>query len=242
MDQADRRRDSAPCLKQETPGPMMPSLLPREEIPTVPEQDHPSADITGLVLAGGQARRMGGIDKGLVEIAGRPMIEHALAALRPQVGRLLINANRNLDTYAAYGVPVVTDTIGGFQGPLAGISAALSMVETPYLLTAPCDSPLLAPDLAACLFRALDAEQADLAVAHDGERQQPVFLLLRRELAADLQAYLEAGGRKIDRWYARHQVAAADLSHRRESFVNVNDEAEHGRIEALLATTRDGAG
>ena len=201
--------------------------------------DIPSADITGLVLAGGRARRMGGIDKGLVDLGGKPMIEHVLAALRPQVGRLLINANRTLEAYARFGVPVVTDTIEGFQGPLAGIYSGLAVVETPYLLTAPCDSPLLAPDLAACMVRALDAEQADLAVAHDGQRQQPVFLLLRRELAPDLQAYLAGGDRKIDLWFARHRVANADLGHRRDSFVNVNDPEERRRVEALLASRED---
>jgi molybdenum cofactor guanylyltransferase len=201
--------------------------------------DIPCADITGLVLAGGLARRMGGIDKGLVDLGGKPMIEHVLAALRPQVGRLLINANRNLEDYARFGVPVVTDTIEGFQGPLAGIYSGLAVVETPYLLTAPCDSPLLAPDLAACMVRALDAEQADLAVAHDGQRQQPVFLLLRRELAPDLQAYLAGGDRKIDLWFARHRVANAGLGHRRDSFVNVNDPEERRRVEALLATRED---
>jgi molybdenum cofactor guanylyltransferase len=203
--------------------------------------DDPTRDLTGLVLAGGLARRMGGVDKGLLEIGGRPMVEHVLAALRPQVGRLLINANRSLDAYARYGVPVVTDTFEGFQGPLAGIYSGLAVVETPYLLTAPCDSPLLAPDLAACMVRALDAEQADLAVAHDGRRQQPVFLLLRRELGPDLQAYLAGGDRKIDRWFARHKVANADLSHRSDSFINVNDPDERRRVEALLAT-RAGTG
>jgi molybdenum cofactor guanylyltransferase len=204
-------------------------------------QDDRTRDLTGLVLAGGLARRMGGVDKGLMEIAGRPMIEHVLEALRPQVSRLLINANRNLDAYARYGVPVVADTFEGFQGPLAGIYSGLAVVETPYLLTAPCDSPLLAPDLAACMVRALEAEQADLAVAYDGQRQQPVFLLLRRELAPDLHAYLEGGDRKIDLWFARHKVANADLRHRSDNFINVNDPDERRRIEALLAT-RAGAG
>lgn len=202
----------------------------------MPEAGYPVQDITGLVLAGGLARRMGGIDKGLVAVGGKPMVEHALAALRPQVGRLMINANRNLDTYAGYGVPVVTDTIEGFQGPLAGIFSGLSAATTPYLLTVPCDSPLLAPDLAARMFLALETARADLAVAHDGRRQQPVFLLLRRELAPDLQAYLGGGDRKIDLWFARHKVAEADLSHRPETFVNVNDEEEQRRVEALLAS------
>ena len=202
----------------------------------MPEAGYPVQDITGLVLAGGLARRMGGIDKGLVAIGGKPMVEHALAALRPQVGRLMINANRNLDTSAGYGVPVVTDTIEGVQGPLAGIFSGLSAATTPYLLTVPCDSPLLAPDLAARMFLALETARAELAVAHDGRRQQPVFLLLRRELAPDLQAYLGGGDRKIDLWFARHKVAEADLSHRPETFVNVNDEEEPRRVEALLAS------
>lgn len=202
----------------------------------MPEPGYPLQDITGLVLAGGLARRMGGIDKGLVAVGGKPMVEHALAALRPQVGRMMINANRNLDTYAGYGVPVIPDTIEGFQGPLAGIFSGLAAATTRYLLTVPCDSPLVAPDLAACMFRALETEGADLAVAHDGRRQQPVFLLLRRELAPDLQAYLAGGDRKIDLWLARHKVAEADLSHRPDTFVNVNDEEEQRRVEALLAT------
>jgi len=202
----------------------------------MPEPSYPLQDVTGLVLAGGLARRMGGIDKGLVRVGGKPMIEHVLAALRPQVGPLMVNANRNLETYAGYGVPVVPDTIQGFQGPLAGIYSGLAETGTPYLLSVPCDSPLLAPDLVACMFRALVEEQADLAVAHDGKRQQPVFLLLRRELAPDLQAYLEGGDRKIDRWFARHKVANADLSHRPETFINVNDEDEQRRLEALLAS------
>ncbi|MBS1200900.1 MAG: molybdopterin-guanine dinucleotide biosynthesis protein [Proteobacteria bacterium] len=189
---------------------------------------------TGLVLAGGQSRRMGGADKGLVEIAGRPMIEHVLDALRPQVGALLINANRNADRYAAYGVEVVPDSLDGFLGPLAGVLSALEVIDTDYLLTAPCDAPLLAPDLAPCMHAALERGQADLVVAHDGERQQPVFLLLKRRLAADLRDYLAGGGRKIDLWTARQRLAEADLSHRRDSFINVNDPEERQRVEQLL--------
>lgn len=190
--------------------------------------------ITGLVLAGGQARRMGGADKGLVPVAGRPMVEHVLAALAPQVGPLLINANRNLERYAAYGHRVVPDTRKGFLGPLAGVLSALAVLETDYLLTAPCDSPLIAPDLAERLHAALLAHDADIVVARDAERQQPTFLLLRRGLAADLGEFLDSGGRKIDRWFERHRLAEADLSDRPECFVNVNDPGERERVEALL--------
>jgi len=198
------------------------------------QKSFPRDEITGLVLAGGQARRMGGVDKGLVEVAGKPMIEHVLAILGPQVGRVLINANRSLERYGGYGHRVVTDSLGGFPGPLAGILSALEVTETDLLLTVPCDSPLLAPDLAGCMFEALSGATADLAVAHDGSRQQPVFLLLRRSLAADLGEFLAAGGRKIDQWFARHRVVEADLSHRPESFVNVNDPDERARVEAML--------
>lgn len=191
-------------------------------------------DTSGLILAGGQALRMGGVDKGLVEIAGRPMIEHVIDALRPQVGPLLINANRNAGRYAAYGARVVPDSLEGFLGPLAGVLSALEAIDTDYLLTAPCDSPLLAPDLAACMRAALEREGAEIVVAHDGERQQPVFLLLGRSLAPDLRDYLSGGGRKIDRWFPRHRLAEADLGHRRESFINVNDAGELERVETLL--------
>ena len=150
------------------------------------------------------------------------------------IASLLINANRNADRYAAYGFGVVPDSLEGFLGPLAGVLSALEAIDTAFLLTAPCDSPLLAPGLAACMHASLAREEADLAVAHDGERQQPVFLLLRRGLAADLRDYLAGGGRKIDLWFARHRLAEADLSHRRDSFINVNDPAERQRVEQLL--------
>jgi len=190
--------------------------------------------ITGLVLAGGQARRMGGMDKGLVELAGQPMIAHVLAALEPQVGRILINANRNHDRYATFGYPVVADDMQGYLGPLAGVLSGLKAATTEFMLTVPCDSPLLAPDLAACLLAAIERGSGDIAVAHDGERLQPVFLLLRRELTASLEKFLAGGGRKIDAWLDRQRLAKADLRHRRESFVNVNDPAERAELELRL--------
>lgn len=196
--------------------------------------DYPAEAISGLVLAGGLARRMGGIDKGLVVLAGKPMIEHVLAGLAPQVGRVLINANRNLEQYGGYGYEVVSDTLEGYLGPLAGALSALEVIDTEFLLTVPCDSPLVAPDLAGRMYAALRLGQADLAVAHDGRRQQPVFLLLKRGLAADLEAYLASGERKIDRWFARHRVAEADLSDRPDSFINVNEPEERQRLEALI--------
>jgi len=196
----------------------------------------PRQAITGLVLAGGLGRRMGGEDKGLVELAGRPMIEHVLEALRPQVGPLLINANRNLERYAAYGHPVMADAVGGYLGPLAGVLTALQHCTTGFLVTAPCDAPLVAPDLAGRLHAALVAADADLAVASDGERQQPVFLLLRTSLAPSLDAYLAGGGRKIDAWFGQLRIAVADFSDEPDTFVNVNDPEERQRVETQLVS------
>jgi molybdopterin-guanine dinucleotide biosynthesis protein A len=198
---------------------------------------YPRDAITGLVLAGGLARRMGGMDKGLVELAGRPMIEHVLHALRPQVGPLLINANRNVDRYAAYGFPVVSDTLQGFMGPLAGVLAALQRLATEFLVAVPCDAPLVAPDLVGRLHAACVANDADVAVATDGRRQQPVFLLLRAGTAPSLDAYLSGGGRKIDTWFAGLRLAEADLSDALDTFVNVNDPDERQRLETRLLST-----
>jgi len=197
--------------------------------------------ITAIILAGGRATRMGGQDKGLVELAGRPMIAHVLAALAPQVERVIINANRNLDRYAAFGWPVVTDDDSGFLGPLAGLAAGLRAAHTPLVLTAPCDSPLVAMDLAARLYSALEQADAELAVPFDGKRLQPVFALVRTELAASLAAYLGRGDRKIDRWFAQHRLARVDFSDRPETFVNVNDPDERAAVETRLAARNEPA-
>ncbi len=202
-----------------------------------PQMLYPRSDVTGVILAGGLARRMGGVDKGLVELAGRPMIEHVLDALAPQVGSLLINANRNLDRYAAYGQPVVSDTLQGYMGPLAGVLSAMQRLASGFLVTVPCDAPLLAPDLVSRLYDACIAQGADVAVATDGRRQQPVFLLLRAGTAPALESYLAGGGRKIDTWFAQLRLAEADFSDAPDTFVNVNDPHERQRLEARLLST-----
>jgi molybdopterin-guanine dinucleotide biosynthesis protein A len=202
-----------------------------------PRADRP-ADITGLVLAGGLGRRMGGVDKGLVPLAGRPMVEHVLDALRPQVRSVWINANRNQERYRAYGHPVLEDSIAGYLGPLAGVLTALQRLEGEFLLTVPCDAPLLASDLASRLHAGCLAQDADLAVASDGERQHPVFLLLRAGLAPSLATYLAEGGRKIDAWFARVRAVEVAFTDRPDTFVNVNDPDERERIEARLLSTR----
>jgi molybdenum cofactor guanylyltransferase len=199
----------------------------------------PLDGITGVILAGGQARRMGGHDKGLVPFAGRPLVEWVIAALRPQVGTLLINANRNHERYAGYGYEVVADLDPGFQGPLAGIRSAMQAAPARWILTVPCDGPYPAPDLAHRLAAALHAANADLAVATDGVRMQPVHALLPVHLAASLNVFLASGERQVERWYARHRVALADLSDRPECFININ--SPHDAQRLVSATIQESA-
>ena len=199
---------------------------------------YPRQQITGVILAGGRARRMGGQDKGLVHIGARPMVSYILEVLRPQVGTVLINANRNQAEYASLGgCPVFADDIGDFAGPLAGMAGAMRAAATPFVLTLPCDSPLPCPDLAARLFAALERDGAELSVAHDGERLQPVFALLDCRLRDDLYQALTAGERKIDAWYAKHNMAQADFSDVPEMFLNVNTPEDHARMEQRLTET-----
>ncbi len=182
----------------------------------------PLDQITAVVLAGGLARRMGGIDKGLVEVLGRPMIEHVLNAVRPQCAQILINANRNHQQYAAYGYPIVKDTLEDYCGPLAGMAAAMQTCKTRWLMVVPCDSPFLPADLAERLYSSLMVNNAEIAVAHDGERLQPVFALLDCDLLESLLDFLERGERKIDRWYAEHKYSRADFSDCPDTFLNIN--------------------
>ena len=197
---------------------------------------YPREDVTAVVLAGGRARRMGGGDKGLVEVAGRPMVVHAIDALRPQTAEVVVNANRNAAAYrASTGCRVIADTVGGFAGPLAGMASALAASAARFLLTAPCDSPLVAPDLGPRLYAALVRDGAEIAVAHDGERMQPVFALLSRGVLPSLLAFLDTGGRKIDLWYATRHTVTADFSDAPDTFLNVNTPRERERLERRLA-------
>jgi molybdenum cofactor guanylyltransferase len=196
---------------------------------------YPIAAITGVILAGGRAERMGGQDKGLLLLHGQPLIAYAVRALRPQVGELLINANRHLADYQALGCRVVSDSTGPFFGPLAGMLAALDASAKPYVLCVPCDSPLLPADYGDRLYAALVQEQAELSVAWDGWRLQPVFALLTTGLRESLQRYLAAGERKIDRWFARHRMAKADFSATPAMFRNVNTLAELAALERELS-------
>lgn len=182
------------------------------------------APIVGLVLAGGQGRRMGGVDKGLVELDGRPMIAHVIARLRPQVDALLINANRNADTYQTFGAPVVADRHAGFVGPLAGLDAGLHHAGDgdAWVVTCPCDSPVVPHDLVARLHGAVLAAGADMAMARADGRLQPVFLLAHTRSAPSLAAYLAGGDRKIDRWVLAQKHVLVDFDGCPEAFANIN--------------------
>ena len=182
--------------------------------------------ITGVLLAGGQGSRMGGVDKGLVELAGQPMAAHALARLAPQVDELIINANQNLAAWEAFGHPVFGDDIGGFAGPLAGLHAALVRARHPLVVTAPCDSPFLPADLVERLATALHAAGAQLAVAKTFDQAHPVFCLCRRDLAEHLGTFLAGGGRKIDRWYGSLKVVEVAFDDEEAAFRNINTRDE----------------
>ena len=189
-----------------------------------------SSQITAVILAGGRGRRMGNKDKGLLELNGRPLIKHVLALIAPQVEAVMINANRNLDRYAGFGYPVVRDDLEDFQGPLAGFAAAMADATTPYIITVPCDGPLLPAGYVQTMIDALENEGAELAVAHNGERLQPVHALLPCSLRPNLLDYLEKGDRKIDLWYQTHRMAVADFSHCPEAFHNINTPDDRNRL------------
>lgn len=186
-------------------------------------------DITGLVLAGGRGTRMGSVDKGLQDFGGRPMVLHVIERLLPQVSELHINANQNLETYRAMGYPVSEDAVGGFAGPLAGLHSGLLHCRTPWLVTAPCDSPYLPLNLVEQLKASLHSAGADLAVpvtVEGGVRQpHPVFCLVRTDLLPHLTAFLEGGGRKVDAWYSSLCVVEVPFTDA-SAFRNINTMAE----------------
>jgi molybdopterin-guanine dinucleotide biosynthesis protein A len=190
--------------------------------------------ITGMVLAGGQGSRLNRRDKGLVELLGRPMIEHVLAALEPQVGSVLINANRNTERYACYGFEVIPDHHSGYQGPLAGIASGLQHARSDYLLCVPCDSPLLATDLGDRLQRACIQSDAQIAIPDDGRKTHPVFALIDCSLRDSLENYLLAGDRKIIHWMSGHRMVTVDFSDTAESFLNINTESDLAATEQLM--------
>ena len=195
-------------------------------------------DITGLILAGGRGSRMGGVDKGLQMHRGVPMAMHALLRLGPQVGEMMINANRNLGAYESMGVPVWPDTLPDHAGPLAGFLTGLERCETPYLMTVPCDSPLFPDDLVQRLAHALDTTDAEIAMAATregtGEQQrlqvQPVFCLMRVDLLESLMRFTQSGQRKIDKWTALHRCVEVPFDDA-AAFTNANTREELQQLQ-----------
>jgi molybdenum cofactor guanylyltransferase len=183
---------------------------------------HAYEHIAGLILAGGRGTRMGGKDKGLVEFNGKSMVEHVLAALRPQVAEVLINANRNEEAYRKTGCKVVSDAVTGFAGPLAGVSAGMHAVTRTHVLVLPCDGPFVPTWLAQRLWTASAGKDDVIVAAHDGERLHPTFALLPLSVLDDLDAYLAAGGHKIDTFYYRHSFVPVDFSDYPQAFLNIN--------------------
>ena len=197
-------------------------------------------EITGLILAGGRGSRMGGVDKGLQNFRGMPLALHALLRLGPQVGHVMINANRNLGAYEAFGAPLWPDALPDFAGPLAGFLAGLEQCETPYLVTLPCDSPQFPLDLVQRLAQALEANEAEIAMAatlEDGVmRTQPVFCMMKTEVMESLVRFTHEGQRKIDRWTALHRCVEVPFDDA-DGFANANTLAELQQLERPAATS-----
>ena len=187
-------------------------------------------EITGLILAGGRAQRMGGIDKGLIPFHHRPLIESAINRLKPQVGSIMINANRNLEQYATYGYPIVSDADSSFSGPLAGFTAGLKACPTKYLVTAPCDSPLLPTNLVQLLSTKLTEGSFDLVYASSKDNAgktwaQPVFCLMHISLLKSLEEFISLGDLKIDRWF-KELNSSTVVFDSESAFANVNTPEE----------------
>jgi len=193
--------------------------------------------ITGLILAGGRAQRMGGIDKGLISFHGKPLIESTISRLKPQVSTILINANRSITKYSHYGYPVLMDQTPDFSGPLAGFSIGLKHCKTPYLLTSPCDSPLLPIDLAEKMAVELEDNNLELVFASSKEADgkiwsQPVFCLMKNSLQDSLDAFLSKGDLKIDRWFKELRSGTVVFENA-QAFSNVNTPEELTALEKV---------
>ncbi len=196
-----------------------------------------ASDVGAVVLAGGLARRMGGQDKGLVMLGGKAMASYALHTVMPLVKHCVINANRNSEAYASLlpeGVDVIADTRVGHLGPLSGLSSAIDYFDTDYVLMCPCDSPFMQSELIIDLITQCKLQDADIAAAHDGERLQPVFCVVHRRVKTSLDAFLDSGERKIDRWFDAHKLVAVDASQYTDSFRNINTDDELANAEKSL--------
>lgn len=194
--------------------------------------------VTGVILAGGLARRMGNQDKGLVRFKGQPLVSYAIAAMSPVADQTIINANRNLADYQKFGLPVIKDRTDSFDGPLAGLLAAMMFAQPNILLVMPCDSPLIRANHLEKLLLTRKEHDADVAVAFDGERLHPVFLALKTNLKSNLQDYLRSGQRKLENWLTLQKIVKADFSQEPTIFININSLSELSDLESQYTGLR----
>jgi molybdopterin-guanine dinucleotide biosynthesis protein A len=195
--------------------------------------------VAGIILAGGRARRMNNLDKGLIHYKGRPMIRYAIDALSPVVSQIIINANRNKEQYQQFGWPVIADQTDSFDGPLAGVLTAMIYTDAEVLLVVPCDCPLIRAEHLQKLLSTRAENDADVAVAFDGERVHPVFLAIKTRLKTRLQDYLASGQRKLDVWLEQQNGVKTDFSNEPEIFININTLSELSALEAKANTLSD---
>ncbi|NNE36812.1 MAG: molybdenum cofactor guanylyltransferase [Gammaproteobacteria bacterium] len=186
--------------------------------------------LTGIILAGGKSTRMQGVDKGLTPLNGTPLVEHVIHRLQPQTTTIVINANNHITDYENFGFPIVEDRMPGHPGPLAGIAACMTQAKTEYILCVPCDAPRLPLDLGNRLYQVLTENQAELAYAHDGDRSQPLFALMHRQLLGSINDYLASDQYKVDAWYHQHQYVVCDFSDKSEDFLNINSVEELQKV------------
>jgi molybdopterin-guanine dinucleotide biosynthesis protein A len=189
--------------------------------------------VTGIILAGGLARRMGGVDKGMIPFLGKPMIAHVVEQLKPQVDHLLINANRENEAYESFGLSVIRDQIPDFAGPLAGLHSGMKHAKTEFVLSVPCDSPLLPNNLVMKLMMALQENNADIAIAKTGQQLHPVFCLCRTNLVLDLEKFLIDGGRKVEEWQIKYHLTMVSFEDQSVAFSNINTLDDLNELECL---------
>ncbi len=199
----------------------------------------PQASITTVILAGGAARRMGGEDKGLTQLNGQAMISYVIERLVPQSSAITINCNRSQQAYAEFGYPLIEDTISGGLGPLAGVLSALEQSDSDYVLSVPCDTPLLPDDLIERMLQAIKEDDADACTVNDGDRLHPVVLLVKRRVLSGLRDYLSGGGRKVHDWFYSIPHCSADFSDQPEAFVNINTPQQLATLQQRLAQRVD---
>ncbi len=196
--------------------------------------DIAASDVTAVILAGGRAQRFGGIDKALLPLAGRPLLQHILTTLRPQVGAVLLNSNRAAADYDLFALPVIADTVAQQPGPLAGLISGLQSAATEWVLTVPCDTPCLPADLVARMIAALRQQDAEVCTVSDGDRLHAAFMLANRRLLPALQEYLAGGGRRVQEWLRSRHLALADYADRPQAFCNINTPEELQAMEQRL--------